>query len=88
MLEDRVKQLVLLAVVVAHQRQRHAGLLGDLADRHHVVAVLRKKLLGRQQDRLLAVGPRSRDGDCGENGVAAREVLRLAAGVRVLMRAY
>jgi hypothetical protein len=53
-----MEELVLLAVVVAHQRQRHAGFLGDLADRHHVVAVAREQLLGRQQDRLLAVGPR------------------------------
>ena len=56
-LEDGVKQLVLGAVVVAHQRQRHAGLVGDLANRHRVVAVLREQLLGREKDRLPAIGP-------------------------------
>ncbi|MNS76041.1 hypothetical protein D3C72_1095770 [compost metagenome] len=63
-LEDRVEQLVLRAEVVAHQRERHAGFFGDLADRHGVVAVLREELLGRQQDRLAAVGSRGlgRDG--------------------------
>jgi hypothetical protein len=77
-LEDGVEELVLLPVVVAHQRQRHAGLFGDLADRHRVVAVPREQLLGRQQDGLLAVGPRGLGSDGRGPGA-----LRGTVGVRV-----
>jgi hypothetical protein len=59
--EDGVEQLVLGAVVITHQGQRHAGLGGDLADRDRVVAVLGKQPFGGQQDGRLAVGAR-RDG--------------------------
>ena len=58
-LEDGLIQLVLGAIVVAHQRERHAGLFGDLADRHAVVAVGGEQLLGCQQDLKPPVRARS-----------------------------
>ena len=56
---------------VTHQRQRHAGLLGDLADRHAAVAVQREQPLGRQQDGLAPFATRG-DG---------RHLLRLHAPI-------
>ena len=56
--EYRLEQLVFLAVVVTHQCQRHAGLVGDLPDRDRVVTTLGEQFFGRQQDRLPAVGTR------------------------------
>jgi len=50
--EDGVDQLVLGAEDVAHQRQRHASLVGDAADAGRVVAALGEQPFRRQQDRL------------------------------------
>ena len=87
LLEDGMEELVLGAEVVAHQRQRHARLLGNLADRHAVVAVLREQPFGRQQDGLRrspgaaprwaarrAHGGRERMSMCRIEGRAARLV--------------
>jgi len=85
LLEDGVEQIALGAEVVADERQRHLGLLGDLADGDCVVAVLRKQFFGRQQDRLPAIGPfcagramatrgvQSRPSGCGRAGVHERD---------------
>ena len=54
--EDGMKQLMLGAVVVAHQRQRHRRFGRDLPQADRVVTLLRKQFFRRQQDGLLAVG--------------------------------
>ena len=62
--EEAGVPLALVGYYFGPKHERHAGVFGDLADRHRVVAVLREELLGRQQDGLAAVGSRGlgRDG--------------------------